>query len=125
MILQQGQIVWATMPDPQGRNAKTRPALVYTPTAEITSDGFLDLVAITSQVGSFPPDVSVPLPWQRGGHRRTTLYQPSEAICTWVARVPVAEVRNTSGRVPLAEMTHILTILFAASETPTDSETPP
>jgi mRNA-degrading endonuclease toxin of MazEF toxin-antitoxin module len=110
VALQQGQIVRATIPDPQGRNWKRRPVVIFSD-AEAIAAGEIDVIAITTQVGSFPPEVSVPIPWQRGGHPRTTLTQPNEAICVWTARISAADVEAPKGRVPLAEMTRILAIL--------------
>lgn len=121
--LLQGSIVRAEIPDPQGRNLKLRPVLIYTPTDEIDPTGFIDVVAITTQVGSFPQDVSVPIPWQRGGHPRTTLNQPNEAICVWVARIPTGTVQTPVGRVPLKEMTQILCVLFRFQAPPSAEET--
>ena len=123
--LQQGQIVRVAMPDPQGRNWKRRPVVIYTPTDEIAADGMIDVVAITTQVGTFPPEVSVPLPWQRGGHPRTTLTQRNEAICTWTGRVPITDAEPPIGRVPLAELTRILAILTSFLSPPVSPPPPP
>lgn len=110
VALQQGQIVRATIADPQGRNWKRRPVVIFSD-AEAIAAGEIDVIAITTQVGSFPPEVSVPIPWQRGGHPRTTLNQPNEAICAWTARISSSDVEPPKGRVPLAEMNRILAIL--------------
>lgn len=121
--LQQGQIVRATIPDPQGRNWKRRPVVIFSD-AEAIAAGEIDVIAITTQVDSFPPEVSVSLPWQRGGHPRTTLNQRGEAICVWTARVSAGDVEPPVGRVPLAEMTRILTIL-ADLKAPPPAPPPP
>ena len=105
--LRPGQIVWVTLPDPQGRNPKTRPAAV----CSVSATGVVGVVAITSQIGRAPPEVTVPVPWQRNGHPRTKLRRPSEAICSWAATVPAASVQATTGRVPLTEMNLIAEIL--------------
>lgn len=115
--LQQGQIVRATIPDPQGRNWKRRPVVIISDDDQIAA-GEIDVIAITTQVGSFPSEVSVPLPWQRGGHPRTTLNQPNEAICVWIARVTASDVETPKGRVPIAEMTRILVIVSALQAPP-------
>ncbi len=116
--LQQGQIVWATLPDPAGRNAKDRPAVITTPTAEIAEFGTVELVAITSRTGDAPAEVSVPIPWMRGGHPRTKLNRESVAICSWYFAVAVDDVRPTAGRAPLGELARILSILTALKAEP-------
>jgi mRNA-degrading endonuclease toxin of MazEF toxin-antitoxin module len=120
----QGSIVRAAIADPQGGNVKLRPVLIYTPTDEIEPTGLIDVVAITTQIGSFPADVSVQIPWQRGGHPRTTLNQPNEAVCIWAARIPTTSVLPPVGRVPLLEMTQILSILLRLQQPPTTPATP-
>ena len=122
-VLQQGQIVRATIPDPQGRNWKRRPVVIVSDNDRIAA-GEIDVIAITTQVGSFAPEVSVALPWQRGGHPRTTLNQRGEAICVWTARVPAGEVEPPVGRVPLAEMTRILAILADLQAPPLPTAAP-
>ena len=68
--LQQGQIVRATIPAPQGRNWKRRPVVIVSETAAIAAGGEIAVIAITTQVGTFPPEVSVALSGQRGGYPR-------------------------------------------------------
>jgi mRNA-degrading endonuclease toxin of MazEF toxin-antitoxin module len=123
VVLQQGQIVRAMIPDPQGRNWKRRPVVIVSDDTRIAA-GEIDVIAITTQAGSFPSEVSVPLPWQRGGHPRTTLNQRGEAICVWTARVTAEDVEPPVGRVPLAEMTRILTILADLQAPPPAPTTP-
>jgi hypothetical protein len=92
--------------------------VIYTPTDEIDPAGMIDVVAITTQIGSFPADVSVPLPWMRGGHPKTTLNQPNEAICLWIARIPTSIVQPPVGRVPVKEMAQILFTLNQLAQPP-------
>jgi len=116
--LRQGQIVRATIADPQGGNPKRRPVVIVSETAAIVAGGEVVVIAITTQVGSFPAEVSVALPWHRGGHPRTTLTQRGEAICTWQTGVPVDDVEAPVGRVPVPEMSRIMEILAALNATP-------
>ena len=122
--LQLGRIVWVTIPDPQGRNPKSRPAAIHS----ITGDGMVSVVAITSRIGMAHPDATVPIPWQRNGHPRTKLTRPSEAVCTWMVRLPLSEIRPTAGRVPVAEMmliNEILDRLHPPAAPPAQAVNPP
>ena len=101
------QIIWVTILDPLGRNPKSRPAVIHT----ISTDGMATVVAITSQTGAAPPDVSVAIPWHRNGHPRTKLKKPSVAVCTWIDRVPFAAIQPTAGRVPMDAMERIAEIV--------------
>lgn len=113
--LSQGRIVWAELLDPQGHNPKRRPAVILTPTAEIRADGEVVVAALSSQIDQSPPDVSVPVPWQPGGHPRTKLNRRNVIVCTWLVALPVASIRNNDvgGAVPFAEMARVLEIVRA------------
>jgi mRNA-degrading endonuclease toxin of MazEF toxin-antitoxin module len=74
--------VWVELLDPQGRNPKRRPAVVITPTADIRADDEVVVAALSSQTDQSPSEVSVPVPWQTGGHPRTTLNRPNVVVCT-------------------------------------------
>lgn len=109
--LVQGRIVWVEMVDPQGRNPKTRPAVIVTPTSEIGPDGEVVVVAVTSVRGEAKPELCVPLPWHRDGHPKTQLKRSNEVVCNWAATVPVASITSVLGVVPFAQMSRILTII--------------
>ena len=98
--LSQGRIVWATVPDPRGGNAKARPAVILTPTAEIDPTGEVQLAAVTTLTGQAPFSETVELPSDAAGHPQTKLKKPCEVVCSWVISVPVAELRDTGGFVP-------------------------
>ena len=76
--LVQGRIVWATVPDPRGGNAKARPAEVVTATADIDPAGEVQVAAITTLVGQAPFAETVELPWSAGGHPDTIGEEPAE-----------------------------------------------
>ena len=78
--LRPGDIVFATMIDPQGRNEKSRTALIVE-----QNEGSYTVIAITSK---FNPDVLKPsqvnLPWSTGNPRcHTGLTMPSRADVDW------------------------------------------
>ena len=98
--LTQGCIVWATIPDSRGGNAKTRPAVVVTPTAMIDPNREVKIAAITTLLGEAPFSDTVEIPSNPQGHPQTLLKKRSEVVCTWVISVPVANLRMTGGVVP-------------------------
>ena len=127
--LQQGRIVWVELLDPQGRNPKRRPAVVLTPTAEIHADGEVVVAALSSQIDQSPPDVSVPVPWQPGGHPRTKLNRRNVIVCNWLVTLPVAALQDDDidGIVPFAEMARVLEIVRSlqadsTNKPPTETE---
>ena len=79
---------------------KSRPAVVVTATAEITSAGVVVVAAITSDLGRARSSETVELPWHPDGHPQTRLRKPSEVVCSWVAAVPVADLIDVGGFVP-------------------------
>ena len=95
-----GRIVWVELLDPQGRNPKCRPAVIITQTDEITPDGEIRVVGISTSLHAAPPEVQVPLQYDPRGACRTGLREECAAVCTWVARIPVATIRDFGGTVP-------------------------
>lgn len=96
-IPMKGRIVWATGPDPRGENVKRRP---WVAASDVLPDGTVLLVAVTTQLGMARSSVTVELPSDPAGHPVTKLARPSEVVCTWSMRLPVAEVAATGGVVP-------------------------
>ena len=104
---QLGRIVWTEIADANGVH-KLRPAVIVTPSDHITPFALLDVIAVTSRVPEpLPPD-HVLLPWHAQGHPRTGLNRKCAAVCTWVARIRHADVREVAGVVPGAVMLEIL-----------------
>jgi hypothetical protein len=60
---ERGRIIWAEVPDPQGRNPKPRPLVILTATEEIQPEGMVQWAAISSQLDQAPAEVQVELPW--------------------------------------------------------------
>lgn len=102
-----GSIVWAEIADANGFR-KLRPAVVVTPTDRIADAGPLHVVAITSRLNDpLPPD-HVLLPWHTQGHPRTGLNRRCAAVCTWISRIQLADVKEIGGFVPGGVMIEIL-----------------
>ncbi len=106
--LSQGRIVWATVPDPRGGNAKKRPAVVVTAPADIDPAGEVQVAAVTTLTGQAPFAETVELPWSAAGHPQTKLKKPCEVVCSWVVSVPVADVQDSGGFVPTDTLAQIL-----------------
>ena len=68
MALQQGSIVWVELVDPAGRNPKTRPAVVLTPSNEILPGGTIYVAAASSTFNEPLPVNQVVLPWHPQKH---------------------------------------------------------
>ena len=107
--LRRGRIVWAELLDPQGHNRKCRPAVVVTPDEEIQADGEVWVVAISTQLDESPREAQVELPWDRRGHPRTGLKERCSAVCTWMEKVAVANIKEHAGVVPGRQLLDILT----------------
>lgn len=128
-VPQRGRIVWVELLDPQGRNPKNRPAVIVSDNAHIhPGDPTCEVlvVGITTKVEETPAEHAVALPWQRGRHPRTGLYEPSVAVITWLERIRLAAIREYGGTVPGRQLLDILQRLEALTTTPPPtSQEPP
>lgn len=104
-----GRIIWAEVPDPQGRNPKSRPLVILTPTDAIDPARVVQCVAITTRLDVAPAEVQVELPWHAQGHPRTGLKERCAAVCTWLVEVPLAGIESYAGTVPARQLLQILT----------------
>lgn len=94
-------VIVAQLADPRGVNPKDRRCIVVTPEAEaVGPGGSIRVVAISSVVPDPLPADLVPLPWQLPFHPVTKLIKPSVAVCGWIARVEVARIIQSRGKVP-------------------------
>jgi mRNA-degrading endonuclease toxin of MazEF toxin-antitoxin module len=93
--------------DPQGRNRKSRPAVIITPTDQITADGEVRVVGISTQLDAGPPEAQVELQYDARGNCRTGLRLRGVAVCSWVVRVPVRSIQSYQGLVPGRTMIEI------------------
>lgn len=103
-----GRIIYVEPPEPQGRNPKRRPSVIVTATEDIVPEGEVVVVAISTQKDQAPVEVQVDLPWSRPRHPRTGLSEPCSAVCTWLATVRVADIRDFGGIVPGRSLLEIL-----------------
>jgi mRNA-degrading endonuclease toxin of MazEF toxin-antitoxin module len=108
-----GRIVWAQLADANGIR-KLRPAVIVTPTDQLTATGPFDVVAITSRLDDPLPEDHVLLPWHAQRHARTGLNRRSAAVCTWLAQVAEADIEDVAGIVPAPIMSTILEKIAAA-----------
>ena len=107
MELPAGSIVWASVPDPRGKNLKVRPLVVV---ASPESDCFT-AVAVTTSVEPFDDQFCVRLPWHRDGHPRTRLRSECIACCDWLVSVSVNQISRCGGMVPQHVLNAILSRL--------------
>jgi mRNA-degrading endonuclease toxin of MazEF toxin-antitoxin module len=106
--LEQGQIVMVELLDPAHRNAKIRPAIVVTPTDEISVEVRLWAVAITGALPKPLPGSYVLLPYHAARHPRTGLSKRCAAVCEWLVEIDPAKVERQIGRVPDKVLVEIL-----------------
>ena len=98
--LREGRIVWATVRDHNGFR-KQRPAIVLTPTEEISDDEPIVLMAITTTFRDPPPADHVELPWNADRRRTSTgLARRSAAVISWLDTVYLDEIDSVIGSVP-------------------------
>src|SRR5262245_34189656 len=118
--LQLGRIVWAELADANGIR-KVRPAVIVTPTERISSATLLEVVAITSRLDWPLPADHVLLPWYPQGHPRTGLNRKCAAVCGWLGRIGLGDIRDVAGVVPGPIMLDILSRLAARQAAPDTS----
>jgi len=80
---------------------KRRPAIVLTPTAEISEAQPLVLMAITTTYPNPAPSDHIELPWNPDRRRTSTrLARRSAAVVTWLVTVYSDEVEDVIGDLP-------------------------
>ena len=123
-MLEQGRIIWATLSDRNGRNSKSRPLVVVTPTADIPTAEALVAVAISTTPNPNDNPFEVPLPWSANGKARTKLTKSCAAVCNWLCKVVPVAIQAEGGVVPPSELAEIMRRIdqLRASE---ESTTPP
>jgi mRNA-degrading endonuclease toxin of MazEF toxin-antitoxin module len=102
-----GKIVWVELLDPQGRNPRCRTAVIVSPDQDIREDGEVWVVGVSTQLNEAPAEVQVELPWDRRGHPRTKLRERCAAVCTWMRKVRVADIKEYAGVVPGHQLLNI------------------
>jgi mRNA-degrading endonuclease toxin of MazEF toxin-antitoxin module len=106
--LQQGSVLWVTVADQAGRNPKSRPAIVVTPTSEIKSGDKIVVVAATSTFSRPLPGNRIELPWSPGGHASTGLYKRCVAVCDWVIEIEQSSIISIGGTIPKTTLDAII-----------------
>ncbi len=95
--LAEGQIVWAIVRDHNGFR-KRRPAIIVTPTVEISDEEPVVLLAITTTYPDPAPPDHIELPWHPDRRRTSTgLARRSAAVLTWLETVYVDEIDSIIG----------------------------
>ncbi|HEY2252587.1 MAG TPA: hypothetical protein VGH74_16050 [Planctomycetaceae bacterium] len=96
--LQQGSVIWAEVPDQNGKNPKTRALVVLTRTEEIEAGKKFVAVAISSEFNEPLEERAIPMPWKKNRHPVTRLYEPSVAVCNWLVSLDESQVVTISHR---------------------------
>jgi mRNA-degrading endonuclease toxin of MazEF toxin-antitoxin module len=98
--LREGRIVWAIVRDPNGFR-KRRPAVILTPTLEISRNQPLVLMAITTSYPDPAPAHYIELPWHPNRRQTSTgLARRSAAVLNWLDTVYPDEIDGIIGIVP-------------------------
>ena len=108
MALQQGSIVWVELVDPAGRNPKTRPAVILTPSHEILPGGQIYVAAASSTFNVSLPVNQVALPWHPQKHPVTGLRKKCVVVCEWISEIDPAQILEIGGICPPAILFQIL-----------------
>lgn len=103
-----GRIIIATVPDPQGRNAKQRPLVIVSPDEAIQRNEPLVAVAISTSYDQLDPAEYVILPWHPQGNTRTKLKARCAAVCTWLVEITATDITKFGGLVPPSQLSEIL-----------------
>jgi hypothetical protein len=124
--LTQGRIVYATYPDGNGVNIKTRPGVLLHDAQTLVDDDPVFVVPITSTVPTRIPSTYVDLPHGTGGRRCFTgLTVRSFAVCAgWIPQLCLSDIQSAGGIAPAQSLLRILD-LVASHWPPRESATPP
>lgn len=114
---QLGSVVWVELADANGFR-KVRPAVVVSATADIAAGQPVRVVAITTRLPTPLPDDHVLLPWDRQGEARSGLRRRCAAVATWLAEIPLSDVREIVGLLPSAVIAEVLAKISAALPPP-------
>ena len=116
-----GSVVWVELADARGA-LKVRPAVVISPTAQITTGATIRVVAVTSRLPDVLPQDHVLLPWHPQGKARSGLRRRCAAVVTWQAVVPVEKVQEVVGILPNDVIAELLAKVKAILNGPTDED---
>lgn len=114
---QLGSVVWVELADANGFR-KVRPAVVVSATTDIAAGQPVRVVAITTRLPTPLPDDHVLLPWDRQGKARSGLRRKCAAVATWLAEIPLSDVREIVGFLPSAVIAEVLAKILATLPPP-------
>ena len=105
--LRYGRLIWAVLKDRNGYR-KLRPAVILTPTREISDTEPFVVAAVTTTFADPPPLDHVELPWNADPRRVSTrLARRSAAVVSWLEVVYSDEVEDVAGDVPSRTMQRV------------------
>ncbi|HZU35074.1 MAG TPA: type II toxin-antitoxin system PemK/MazF family toxin [Gemmataceae bacterium] len=107
-MLQQGRILWANVPRPDGSPGKPRTVVIVTATEEISETEPFVVVAITSTFQEPLREAEVRLPFHPHGGGRIGLKRPTVAVCDWLVELRKAQVLQEVGSLPTTVMVEIM-----------------
>ena len=107
-MLQQGRIVWANVPKPDGSPGKPRTTVIITATEEINDTDPFVVVAVTSSFLEPLRDSEVRLPFHPQGGGRIGLNRPTVAVCDWLTELRKPQVLQEVGSLPTAVTVEIV-----------------
>ena len=106
---QLGSVVKARFIDSKG-STKDRPGVVITHTADITPDGSVRVIGITSHLPE-PPPKHVKLPFDPQGNNPSGLKRDCAAVVSWQADILVSDVKEVIGVLPPEDIKTLLETL--------------
>ncbi len=90
-----GRVVWATVPDPQGRNPKSRRCIVISDVDPVNPPNEATVAYVTSSINEAEGDEYVHL--QYGPRCLTSFVKPSAAHCIGVYKLPASAITVDRG----------------------------
>lgn len=125
--LTRARIVWVRVTDLQGRNPKTRPAVVLYPPADDSPDAEFQ-VACSSRTPPVPENEAAAFYQQGrdqpGGHPRTGLREGGWVYANWIRTVKVGEVEGLAKFMNLAQFTELVKLVDEAGRLPPEAPDP-
>jgi len=106
-----------SVPDPRGKNPKTRAFVIITPTPEIMPGSEVVGVAVTSTYRDPQDKLMIPMRWNAAGTTETGFRMKCFAKCDWLQKIPIktgepgqieVEGRHEGRRVRTVELVKIL-----------------
>lgn len=105
--LRYGRLIWARVIDRNGV-PKERPCIIITPTARLSEEETLLVMAVTTTFPEPAPAWHVELPWNPDPRRvRTGLARRSAAVVNWLDVIRKTNVLEVKGDVPSGTMRRI------------------